>query len=212
MANPPPPNLSRRRNHCSPKITSPFSTLSTHSDILCPSITALRKLYSITSSAVASTAGGTSMPSARAADWAPYRFAIHSSIVHFLLKLTRRIAIYEPRVQPHLFTWLLSATVMSMIGQGAVLNSMSRHRANISEGLGVLPKATIVEVHFAPSKTVAEISQFLETYKASLVDGPLPGGSYRLRISNRSLLPEQVANIVNRMMQDQTVAFAAGGQ
>src|SRR5271163_2491572 len=26
---PPPPNLSRRRNHCSPKITSPFSTVST---------------------------------------------------------------------------------------------------------------------------------------------------------------------------------------
>ena len=137
---------------------------------------------------------------------------VHPSMIQFLLRMARRIAIYEPRVQPHLFTWLLLATVMSMIGQGAVLNSMSRHRSNIIEGLGVAPKATIVEVRFAPSKTVAEISQFLEAYKASLIDGPLPSGSYRLRVSDRSLPPEQVANIVNRMMQDKIVAFAASGQ
>jgi uncharacterized protein DUF6894 len=135
---------------------------------------------------------------------------IHPSIAQFLLKLARRIAIYEPRFQPYLFTWLLVATVMSMIGQGAVLNSMSRHRANISERLDVAPKATIVEVRFAPAKTMAEISQFLEAYKASLVDGPLPSGSYRLRISDGILPPEVTADIVNRMMQDKIVAFAAG--
>src|SRR5271155_2905986 len=37
---PPPPNLSRRRNHCSPKITSPFSTASTRSVTRPPSIDA----------------------------------------------------------------------------------------------------------------------------------------------------------------------------
>jgi hypothetical protein len=44
----------------------PFSTVSTHSDIMWPSVAALRKDYSITSSATERTAGGTSMPIARA--------------------------------------------------------------------------------------------------------------------------------------------------
>jgi large subunit ribosomal protein L30 len=40
---PPPPNLSRRRNHCSPICAKSFSTVSTHSDRLAPSTAALRK-------------------------------------------------------------------------------------------------------------------------------------------------------------------------
>ena len=38
MANPPPPNLSRRRNHCSPKITSPFSTIAAMDLFVVPTI------------------------------------------------------------------------------------------------------------------------------------------------------------------------------
>src|SRR5271169_3721385 len=61
---PPPPNLSRQRNHCSPISAKPFSTASTQSGALSPSIDALQKVYSITSSAIASTPGGMVSPSA----------------------------------------------------------------------------------------------------------------------------------------------------
>ena len=63
---PPRPIPSSRRNHCSPKITSPFSTASTLSVISPPSIDALRKAHSITSSAMASMPDGMVRPSALA--------------------------------------------------------------------------------------------------------------------------------------------------
>jgi hypothetical protein len=42
---PPPLDTASARNHCSPKITSPFSTTSTHSDTSRLSIDALRKFH-----------------------------------------------------------------------------------------------------------------------------------------------------------------------
>ncbi len=53
---PPPPNPRGRRNHCSPKITSPFSTASTPSDGLLPQMTAVRKDCSISRSTAISAA------------------------------------------------------------------------------------------------------------------------------------------------------------
>jgi len=38
----------------------------------------------------------------------------------------RRLAFYEPRFQPHIFTWLLTAVVLALIMESAMISGMSR--------------------------------------------------------------------------------------
>lgn len=45
------------------------------------------------------------------------------------LALARRIAMYEPKLRPHIFSWLIMAAVTAMFIQAALLTNVSRDRA-----------------------------------------------------------------------------------
>lgn len=45
----------------------------------------------------------------------------------------RRIALYEPRFRPHIFTWLLTAVVLALIIESAMLTSVSHHTADLAD-------------------------------------------------------------------------------
>ena len=47
------------------------------------------------------------------------------------IDLVRRIALYEPRLRPHIFTWLLTAVVLALIVESVVLSSAVRHAADL---------------------------------------------------------------------------------
>jgi hypothetical protein len=67
-------------------------------------------------------------------------------------------------------------------------------------------------VRFARQASAAEITNFLQNYQAALVDGPTPGGLYRVRVAMSSLAKEELARIVARMRQDRVVETAEPGQ
>jgi hypothetical protein len=67
---------------------------------------------------------------------------------------------------------------------------------------------TYAMVRFAREASAAEITRFLQNYQASLVDGPTPGGLYRVRIAMKTLAREEFAHIVARMRQERIVEFA----
>jgi hypothetical protein len=67
-------------------------------------------------------------------------------------------------------------------------------------------------VRFAREASAAEITRFLEDYKATLVDGPKPGGFYRVRIAMTSMAKEELSRIVSRMRQDRVVETANPGE
>ncbi len=71
---------------------------------------------------------------------------------------------------------------------------------------------TFAMVRFARQASAAEITHFLQNYQAALVDGPTPGGLYRVRIAMTSLAKEELAKIVARMRQDRVVETAEPGQ
>ena len=64
-------------------------------------------------------------------------------------------------------------------------------------------------VRFAKQASAAEITKFLETYQATLVDGPKAGGLYRVKVAMTALAKEELARIVLRMQHEQVVEFAA---
>lgn len=65
---------------------------------------------------------------------------------------------------------------------------------------------TFAMVRFAQAASAAEITNFLHNYQAALVDGPTPGGLYRVRIAVTSLAKEEMSKIIARMRQERIVA------
>jgi hypothetical protein len=70
---------------------------------------------------------------------------------------------------------------------------------------------TFAMVRFAREASAAEITHFLEEYQATLVDGPKPGGFYRVRIAMKTLAKEELTRIVSRMRQERIVESANVG-
>jgi anti-sigma-K factor RskA len=70
---------------------------------------------------------------------------------------------------------------------------------------------TFAMVRFAREASAGEITRFLEDYQATLVDGPKPGGFYRVRLTMKSLAKEELARIVSRMRQERVVETATPG-
>ncbi len=67
---------------------------------------------------------------------------------------------------------------------------------------------TFAMVRFVRQASAGEITSFLQNYQAALVDGPTPGGLYRVRVAMTSLAKEELARIVQRMRQERIVEFA----
>jgi hypothetical protein len=64
-----------------------------------------------------------------------------------------------------------------------------------------------VLVRFAPEASMADITRFLETNKASVVDGPKPGGLYRLQVSAAG--KDALAGVVATMQASKVIGFVA---
>jgi anti-sigma factor RsiW len=63
-------------------------------------------------------------------------------------------------------------------------------------------------VAFAPDATAAQIEAFLERRRAVIVDGPRPGGLFRLRIGERRLAPDELARTVAALRAEPVVRLA----
>ena len=59
------------------------------------------------------------------------------------LDLARRIATYEPKLRPRIFTWLLTVVVLSAIMQTATLIGVARSTPEVTGSLGVAPKGAM---------------------------------------------------------------------
>jgi anti-sigma factor RsiW len=79
---------------------------------------------------------------------------------------------------------------------GSRFTTASGPEAPGSEGSHVL-------VAFAPDASAAQITTFLESHHASIVDGPRPGGMFRVRIADKRLSEEEVARVISAMRAQQ---------
>jgi len=93
-------------------------------------------------------------------------------------------------------TVLVSLLTKPAAEQGIAANDTARGRGSYAM------------VRFAREASAAEITRFLENNQATLVDGPRPGGVYRVRIAVSKLARDEFARVVSRMRQDRVVASA----
>jgi len=65
-------------------------------------------------------------------------------------------------------------------------------------------------VRFAPQVNIADMTKFLDSRGALIVDGPRPGGMYRVRIARTPLAAEELARAVKEFQSaSNLVSFAA---
>jgi hypothetical protein len=82
-----------------------------------------------------------------------------------------------------------------------------KEQGNPSEpGLASAPsEGSYAVVRFALQATADDITKFLGAYKASMVEGPLNGQLYRIRLSETKLPKEEVGEIVRQMQSESKV-------
>ena len=112
--------------------------------------------------------------------------------------------------------WAASAAVLVIVLQAGVITSLVLKAPEDEGGYRSveLPAAgargSYVLVRFAPQASAADITKFLETHGATVVDGPKLGGLYRVRVATNVLSRDELARVVrNLQSQNAIVSFAA---
>jgi hypothetical protein len=131
---------------------------------------------------------------------------------HGLFGLGSHIAKLETSIGRGTIVWLMGAAMVAITVQTAVTTFRDARQAGGYQTASAPTQGALVAVRFASRASMADVTEFLATYKASLADGPGPGNLYRLRIGDTTLPQAELTEIVGRMAQEKVVEFAAAAQ
>jgi anti-sigma factor RsiW len=112
-------------------------------------------------------------------------------------------------LSPRTLAWSASAVVLAIVLQAGTITTImvANHGTSlfhsVEYGKPVRGEAAEVLVTFAPQASVTEITAFLGAYQASIVEGPMGGNVFRLRVPGSKA---EVSRIVGRMQNDKVVS------
>jgi hypothetical protein len=124
---------------------------------------------------------------------------------------------------PRTLAWAASAAVVIVMLQAGVIARLALQEhddvappaaasfetasAPVTRGLEV---GSYALVRFAPQASMADVNKFLDSRNAAIVDGPKPGGVYRVRVAHGALSQRELSRLVKEMEAAKTiVSFAA---
>jgi hypothetical protein len=119
-----------------------------------------------------------------------------------------RISEFLSSLSPRTLAWSATAAAAAILMQAAVIAAVVVKEQGSSSGpeLASAPsKGSYAVVRFAPQATASDITNFLGAYKAKVVDGPMGGQLYRIRLSETKLPKEEVDQIVRQMQSESKV-------
>src|SRR6266508_516502 len=131
--------------------------------------------------------------------------------------LAGRISEFLSGFAPRTLAWSAAAAAVAIIVQAAVITTVVVKEqgapADNYKVASAQSQGSFAMVRFTPQATAADITNFLGAHKASLVDGPKPGGLYRIRLADTKLPSDEVGKLI-RQMQDESkiVGFIAVAQ
>jgi hypothetical protein len=131
------------------------------------------------------------------------------------LDLTARIVEFFTSLSPRALAWSAAAMACAILLQAAVIADIvlkqksSDDYQTASTPANVDDEGSDVLLRFKPQASAAEIADFLETNKLSIVGGPSAGGLYRARVSATKLAKPQLMRIVKTLQNNEIVGFIA---
>ncbi|HEY7302089.1 MAG TPA: hypothetical protein VH684_29705 [Xanthobacteraceae bacterium] len=108
-----------------------------------------------------------------------------------------------------------AARFAAAAGIGIMIQAAFMVALMITNGAGTYQTASapvgdaIVAVRFIPQASPDAIGEFVERYKATIMDHPRAAGFYRLRLTDPHLRKEELTKTVSRMMAENIVELAA---
>jgi hypothetical protein len=119
------------------------------------------------------------------------------------------------QVSPRTLAWSAAAAGLAIVLQAGLLagffvseRGATYQTASFPNEIAATPQGAFALVRFNPEANAADITKFFAAHKASLVEGPQPGGVYRIRVAPNVLSQSELAKIVAQMAEDKgVVAF-----
>jgi hypothetical protein len=125
--------------------------------------------------------------------------------------IAERLTLFSPRT----LAWAATTAVLAIVLQGGLLAGLyigepgsempSAYKTASAPTRSLAPAGSYALIGFAPQASAADVTKFLEAHNASVVDGPKPGGLYRIRVSMTALPKEDLARIVKQMQVDSKI-------
>jgi anti-sigma-K factor RskA len=119
-----------------------------------------------------------------------------------------RISEFLWSLTPRTLGWSATAVAVAILVQAVVIAAVVvKEQGSPSEPrLASAPnEGSYAVVRFAPQATANDITNFLGTYKATVMDGPLAGQVYRIRLSETKLPKEEVNQIIGQMQSESKI-------
>ena len=119
-----------------------------------------------------------------------------------------RISEFLSSLTPRTLAWSATAAAVAILVQAAVIAAVvvKEQGSPSKPGLASAPsEGSYAVVRFANQATADDITKFLGAYKATVVEGPLEGQLYRIRLSEIKLPTEEVGKIVRQMQSESNV-------
>lgn len=124
-----------------------------------------------------------------------------------------RISEFISGFAPRTLAWAASAAALAILVQAAVITTVVVKDPNAPGAIGLANKpsdGSFAMVRFAAQATAADITNFLGAHKASMVEGPKPGGLYKVKLADSKLAADEVGKIVKQMQEEsKVVSFIA---
>lgn len=122
-----------------------------------------------------------------------------------------RLTLFSPRT----LAWSATAAVLAIVLQAGLLAGLymgeggsetpSAYRTASAPTRSFAPAGSYALIGFTPQASAADVTKFLEAHKAAIVDGPKPGGLYRIRIAQAALPKNDLAAIVKQMQDESKI-------
>jgi hypothetical protein len=124
------------------------------------------------------------------------------------LELDRGIS----KLGSNVLVFLLAAAIVVVLVQAGLKLTPVKESGDGYELASASTESPVLAIRFAPNASLVDITKFLDAYKASVFDGPGPGGLYKLRIASTSLPQGGIEILIGRMAKETAVEFVAIAQ
>jgi hypothetical protein len=129
--------------------------------------------------------------------------------------LSARIAEFFGSLSPRTLAYSAGAAALALMLQagviGAVLVKQGQGSFEAASYEGHADTGARALVRFTPDARVADITQLLDTYNASIVAG-LKGGMFRIQFGDKHLSKDEVASLLKKVEQEKIVSLVAPAQ
>jgi hypothetical protein len=120
-------------------------------------------------------------------------------------------------LSPRALTWSATAAALAIVLQAGLIAGLfvGEHSGKgfetvLLEDDGQPAPGAHVLLGFTPDATMAEITRFLQSHNATVIEGPKQNALFRVRVADHRLAKDDLARIVRQMQEDgRIVRFAA---